>query len=110
MRFEIIRRFLERFSNSDEVGQFAVDWIEIELDAMDGREITDNDEDTFCGAMSWRVGTLLEIMKEDAPCRAFFRELHLLCEPPTAERNGKMLKLWGEYPPKTPVINYGGRF
>ena len=109
MRFEIIRQFLERHSNSDKIGQFAVDWIEVELDQMENRQMTDNDEETFCGAMSWRVGTLLEIMKEDAPCHAFFRELHLLCEPPSAQRNTKMLKLWAEYPPEKPVINYGGR-
>ncbi|HXG86235.1 MAG TPA: hypothetical protein VNI84_19600 [Pyrinomonadaceae bacterium] len=110
MRFEIIRQFLGRHSNSDKIGQFAVDWIEIEIDAIEARGMTDNSEDTFCGAMSWRVGTLLKIMKEDAPCRAFFRELHLLCEPPSAQRNTKMVKLYAEYPPEKPVINYEGRY
>lgn len=73
-----IRDFLNNANNDMTLGQFAADWIEDTVDRaetiLDSEEITTDDE-TFCGAVSYNVGTILEVIRHDIPCWKFFNEV-----------------------------------
>jgi hypothetical protein len=110
MQLRTVKNLLEKNNGDLELGQFGLDWIEDQLDEIEEHENRQMiDDDTFCEALSYRVGTLLEVMKEDAPCRKFFLELQILCEKPSPKRNTELIEFWKDNPPEVPVINYGGR-
>jgi len=74
-----IKRFLERYDPIAEgFEQFAVDWIEETLDRiediLEATTITTGDE-TYCGALAYRVDNILEVMRSDATCFQFFVEV-----------------------------------
>lgn len=58
--------------------QFAVDWIEETLERieeiLESSEITTDDE-TYCGALHYRVDNIIEIMKTDAKALVFLVQL-----------------------------------
>jgi hypothetical protein len=59
--------------------QFALDWIEETLDRieqiLEAEEITTDDE-TYSGALRYRVENILEIMRPHATCYEFFVDLN----------------------------------
>ena len=61
--------------------QFALDWIEETIERideiLDSAEITTDDE-TFSGALHYRVENILQIMRTDARCYHFFVDLNQL--------------------------------
>lgn len=61
--------------------QFAIDWIEIEIDHaheyLDSGEIT-IDDPTFAGAIHYRADCVLAVLRKDANCHEFFTELKRL--------------------------------
>jgi hypothetical protein len=74
-----VERFLRRF---DPIAlgfeQFTVDWIEESLDRIEeilGGEDISTDDETYCGALAYRVDNILEIMRTDVVGRKLFIDL-----------------------------------
>ncbi len=109
MSLKRVKSVLEQNDGNFDLGQFALDWIEIELDRIEETEEF-SDGQVYVGALHYRIGTLLAVMKDDAPCRAFFEglEVHTDTSLSDAEHNTKIIKLWSKFPPKVSPINRGG--
>lgn len=63
------------------LGQFALDWIEEKvgraIDILESDEIATDDE-SFKGAIHYEVDTILDVIRTDAPCYQFFKDLESL--------------------------------
>lgn len=76
-----IRDFLNNTDGNLSLEQFAIDWIEEEADRaqsyLESDEIVIDDE-TYRGAVHYRAGNVLEVLRADAACRKFFTDLEVM--------------------------------
>jgi hypothetical protein len=111
-----IKRFLELHKH-DFLGQFASDWIERQLDEWDEREFQDEkkneltlDDETESAAIHYRAANVLEVLRDDAPCREFFENLVSLTRGGEPCITRGLVELWRrEAELKPPVVRLDGR-